>query len=137
MKLSPRELELLHGLPDQGQSSAQPAPTEIELAKAAQAIGALPAELARLHSRLAADEILRQRVYSLQEWDRQLAAALPRVAVPANLELQLRQTLALAEPDVEQAPQVQANRTQKPRVGVGCAGSLRAERQLRLAILAG
>jgi len=104
MKLSPRELELLHGLPDQGQSSAQPAPTENEFAKAAQEIGAQPAELARLHSRLAADEILRQRVYSLQEWDRQLAAALPRVAVPVNLELQLRQTLALAEPDVEQAP---------------------------------
>lgn len=106
MNLSPRELELLPGLPDQGQPRAQAAQDQIaasesDLALSAQAIGANPAELARLRGKLAADEILRQRVYSLQEWDRQLAAALPQVAVPVNLELHVRQTLALAEPALE------------------------------------
>jgi hypothetical protein len=103
MNLTPRELELLPGLPDQGESSDQGAPTASELASAAQAIGADAAELARLRSKLASDAILRQRVYSLHEWDRQLAAALPQVKVPANLELHVRQTLALAEPTLEPA----------------------------------
>lgn len=111
MILTPRELELLPGLPEQGQSSDHTAQSqraldqatlpEAELGIAAQAIGADAAELARLRMKLAADSILRQRVYSLQEWDRQLAAALPQVAVPTNLELRLRQSLALAEPTPE------------------------------------
>lgn len=100
MLLTPRELELLPALPDQGEARAA-APAETSLAQAAAAIGADPAELARLQAKLAADAILRERVYSLQAWDRQLAAALPQVAVPANLELQVRQVLALAEPTLE------------------------------------
>ncbi len=106
MHLTPRELELLPGLPLPGQSSDPAAlllssPSEAELARAAAAIGADPAELARLQGKLAADAILRQRVYSLQAWDRQLATTLPNVPVPANLELRVRQTLALAEPTLE------------------------------------
>jgi hypothetical protein len=106
MNLTPRELELLPGLPLQGQSSDQAAPvqtafSETELARAAKSIGADPTELARLQSKLAADAILGERVYSLQAWDRQLATALAQVPVPANLELRVRQILALAEPTIE------------------------------------
>lgn len=98
MNLTPRELELLPGLPPQGTPHTSAARAEPELDQAAERIGAEPAELARLRAKLATDAILRERVYTLQEWDRQLAAALPQVAVPANLELHVRQTLALAEP---------------------------------------
>lgn len=100
MLLSARELELLPALPDQGQASNPAAPTA-SIDQAAAAIGADPRELAQLQAKLAADAILRERVYSLKAWDRQLAAAMPQVAVPANLELHLRQTLALAEPTLE------------------------------------
>jgi hypothetical protein len=84
-----------------GESCDSAAPSEAALTEAAAAIGADPAEVVRLQAKLAADEILRNRVYSLKAWDRQLAAAMPQVAVPANLELRVRQALAIAEPTLE------------------------------------
>ena len=96
MSLTPRELELLPALATPGESSDHAA-----LAQSAEQIGVTPTELARLQAKLAADSILCERVYSLRAWDRQLAAALPRVTIPANLELRMRQTLALAEPALE------------------------------------
>ncbi len=105
MLLTPRELELLPALPAElsqhGKSCDSAAPPEATLIQAAAAIGADPAEVVRLQAKLAADEILRNRVYTLKAWDRQLAAAMPQVAVPANLELRVRQALAIAEPALE------------------------------------
>ena len=105
MTLTPRELELLPALPavssQLGNGSDSAAPTEVGLIQAASAIGAEPAEIVRLQAKLAADAILRERVYSLQAWDRQLAAAMPQITVPANLELRVRQALAIAEPSLE------------------------------------
>jgi hypothetical protein len=98
MLLTPRELELLPVLPNQGVAGDRAAPADAALVQAAASIGADPLELARLQAKLAADTILRERVYTLQAWDRQLAATMPQVAVPMNLELHVRQALAIAEP---------------------------------------
>lgn len=105
MPLTPRELELLPALPtallQSGESGDSAAQSEAALIQAASAISADPAEVVRLQAKLAADAILRERVYSLQAWDRQLAAAMQQVVVPANLELRVRQALAIAEPALE------------------------------------